>query len=186
MSSLSFYPITSQHEFSNRKTQFYQGRTKWCQQITVQEHIFVELALVHLNFCPCTSPTDTFPLIYHPFNGPGICVVYNVQHFIFDNSQSPDKFTKKPKRKTITTKPPIGRIIRQQKVGYEGMKMGLAEEIGIGAIVLRPLYGPKPLEIRPMSFTTLLTCTYLILGPKRARNLWQWRPIMSTAIIIQL
>ena len=37
------------------------------QQITVQEHMFREFALVPLTFGLCTSPTDTFPFTYHFF-----------------------------------------------------------------------------------------------------------------------
>ena len=92
-SSLSFYLISSQRDFSNRKKQWCQGRTKWCQKITVLEHLVGEFALVHLNFGSCTSPTDTFPFTYHPFNGPGMCAVDNLQRLIFGNSRSPDKFT---------------------------------------------------------------------------------------------
>ena len=40
------------------------------QQITVQEHIFGKLALVHLTFGLLTYPTDTFHFTYHPFNDP--------------------------------------------------------------------------------------------------------------------
>ena len=95
--SLSFHLITLKSEFSNRKKQLCQRRTQWCQQITVKEHIFGEFALVHLNFGSCTSPTDTPPFTYHPFNGPGMCAVENYQCLIFGNSQWPDKFTGKPK-----------------------------------------------------------------------------------------
>ena len=41
------------------------------QQITVQEYIFGELALVQLTFGLCTSSTDTFYFTYHPFDSPG-------------------------------------------------------------------------------------------------------------------
>ena len=184
-SSLSFYPITSQREFSNRKTQLCQGRTQWCKQITVQEHIFGEFALVHLAFGLCTSPTDTFPFIYHPLNGPSMYVVDSFQRLRFDNSQSPDKFTGKPKRTTIITKPPMGRRIRRQEVGEDGMKVEVAEERGIGGIVIRPFYGPRLLGIRHMPFTILSTCASLIPRPTRARRLQKWRPIMLTAIMTQ-
>ena len=64
---------------------------------TVKEDIFGEFALVHLTFGSCTSPTETLPFIYHPFNGPGIWAVDNFQLLIFGNSQSPEKFTGKPR-----------------------------------------------------------------------------------------
>ena len=92
-SSLFFYPITLQREFSNRKTQLCQGRTQWCQQITVQEYLFGGFVLVHLTFGSCTSPTEKFPFAYFSFSGPGIYVVDNIQRLIFGNSQSPEKFT---------------------------------------------------------------------------------------------
>ena len=101
--SLSFYPITLQRELSNWKTHFFQGRTQWCQQITVQEHIFGEFALVHLTFGLCTSPTDTFCFTYHPFNVPGMYAVDNFQRLIFGNSQLSKKFTGKPKIVSLPT-----------------------------------------------------------------------------------
>ena len=52
---------------------------------------------MHLTFGSCTSPTDTFPFTYHPFNRPGMCAVENFQRFKFGNSQSPDNFTGNPK-----------------------------------------------------------------------------------------
>ena len=64
---------------------------------------FWELTLVHLTVGSCTSPTDTSPFTYHPFNGPGMCAVYNFQRLIFVNSQSPDKFTRKPKIVSLPT-----------------------------------------------------------------------------------
>ena len=48
-------------------------------------------------FFLCTSPTDTFPFTYHPFNGPGMCAVDNFQRLRFGNSRSPDNFAGKPK-----------------------------------------------------------------------------------------
>ena len=116
---------------------------------------FGEFALVRLTFGLCTYPTDTPPFTYHPFNGPGMYAVENFQRLRFGNSQSPDKFTGKPKRTTITTKPPMGRIIRRHEVGEYGMNVEVAEERGIGGIFIRPFYGPRPLGIRPMQFTTL-------------------------------
>ena len=49
----------------------------------------------------CTSPTDTLPFTYQPFNGPSMCAVDNFQRLIFSNSRSPDKFTGKRKTKII-------------------------------------------------------------------------------------
>ena len=49
----------------------------------------------------------------------------------------------------------MGRKIRRQEVGEDGMKVEVAEERGIGGIFIRPFYGPRPLGIRPMQFTTL-------------------------------
>ena len=66
-------------------------------KITVQENIFGKFTLVHVTFGSFTSPTDTFPFAYHPFNGLDMCAVEDFQHLIFDNSQSPDKFTGKLK-----------------------------------------------------------------------------------------
>ena len=98
-SSLSFYPITSQHNFYNHKIKLCQGRTQGCcvffqtqlQQITVQEHLFVKFAFALLTFGPCTYPTDTFPFTYHfpsvsitiikPLNSSLICAVENFQRF---------------------------------------------------------------------------------------------------------
>ena len=165
--------------------QLFRGRTQWCQQITVQEHLFGEFALVHLTFGSCTSPTDTFPFTYHPFDSPGMCTVDNLQGLIFGNSQSPDKFTGNPKRTTITTKPPIVRRIRREEVGEDGMKVEVAEERGIGVIVICPFYGKRPLGMRPIPFTALSACAYLIPRPTRARRLRQLLPIMSTAIMTQ-
>ena len=61
------------------------------QQITVQEHLFGELALAPLTFDPCTSPTDIFPFTYHLpsvsipicqyLNCSPICTVDNFQRF---------------------------------------------------------------------------------------------------------
>ena len=96
-SSLSFYLITFQREFYNRKKQLCQARTHQFQQITVQENLFGDFAIVHLNFDLCTSPTDTFPFTYQPHNVPRMCKVVNFQRLRFDNSQSPDKYTGKPK-----------------------------------------------------------------------------------------
>ena len=98
-SSLYFFPITLQCEFSNRWTHFFQGRTQWCyvflqtqlQHITVQERLFGDFTLATLTFGPCTSPTDTFPFTYHfmsvfipisnPLNCSPICAGENLQHF---------------------------------------------------------------------------------------------------------
>ena len=102
-SSLYFYPISSQRDIYNRKTQLFQERTQWCQQIIAQEHIFGEFALVHLTFGSCTYPTDTFPFTYQSFKGPGMCAVENFQGFIFGNSRSPNKFIGKPKIVSLTT-----------------------------------------------------------------------------------
>ena len=117
---------------------------------------------MHLTFGSCTSPTDTFPFTYHPFNGPGMCSVDNFQCLIFGNSQSPDNFTGKPKRTTITTKSPMGRRIRRHGVGEDVIKVEVAEERGIGGIAIGPLYGPRPLGMRPMPFTTLLFCSSMV------------------------
>ena len=68
---------------------------------TLQEYLAVEFALVHLTFGLCTSPTDTFPFTYHPFNGCGMCAVDNFQRLRFGNSRSPDKFTRKHKTQII-------------------------------------------------------------------------------------
>ena len=68
-SSLSFFPITSQRQFYNCKTQLCRGRTQGCfvffqtkiHKITVQEHSFGEFAIAPLIFGMCNSPTDFFP-----------------------------------------------------------------------------------------------------------------------------
>ena len=67
------------------------------QQITVQEHIFCEFTLAHLTFDACKSPTETFPFNYHSFNGRTMCALDDFQCLIFENSQSSNKFTGKPK-----------------------------------------------------------------------------------------
>ena len=64
---------------------------KKLQQITVQQHLYVEFALAHLNFVTCTSPTDNFTFTYHlpsvsipiiqPLNCSLICEVANFQRF---------------------------------------------------------------------------------------------------------
>ena len=92
---------------------------------------------------------------------------------IFGKSQSPDKFTGKPKRTKITTKPPMGRIIRQQKVREDGTKVEGAEERRMEGIVICPFYGTRPLGTNPIPFTTLSTCAYLLPMPTRARQLQQ-------------
>ena len=58
---------------------------------------FGEFALAHLTFGWCTSPTDNFPFTYHN------CAVDYFQRFIFSNSQSPEKFTGKPKIVSLLT-----------------------------------------------------------------------------------
>ena len=45
----------------------------------------------------------TFPFTYHPFNGPGMCAVDNLQRLRFGNIQSPEKFTGKPKIVSLPT-----------------------------------------------------------------------------------
>ena len=85
------------------KTQLCQGRTQWCQQTTAQEHSFGEFMLVQLTFGSCTSPTETLPFTYHPFNGTWICAVENLQRLRFGNSHSPEKFTWKPKIVSLPT-----------------------------------------------------------------------------------
>ena len=42
----------------------------------------------------------------------------------------------------------------QQEVREDGMKVRVADDIGIGGIVIRPLYGLRPLGMMPMSFKT--------------------------------
>ena len=67
------------------------------QQTTVQEYLFGEFTLAHLTFGFCTSPTDTFPLTYHPFNRRAMNTLDDFQRFIFGNIQSSENFTGKPK-----------------------------------------------------------------------------------------
>ena len=126
---------------------------------------------MHLTFGSCTSPTDTFTFTYHPFNGPGMCAVEIFQRLRFGNSQSPDKFTGKPKKMTITTKLLTGRRRIRYEVGEDGMKVGVEEEIGIGGISIHPFYGLSPLGVRHVPLMTLLTCASLIPRPTRARRL---------------
>ena len=125
---LYFYSIILQHEFSNRKMQLCQVRSQWFQQITVQEYLYGESAILHLTFGSCTSPTDNFPSTYHPFNVPSMWAVENFQCFRFGDIQSPDKFTGKPKRTTIMTKFLMGIRTIQQEVGEDGIKVEVAEE----------------------------------------------------------
>ena len=47
------------------------------------------------------------------------------------------------------------------------MKLEVAEERGIGGIVIRPFYGPGALGMRPMPFTTLSAYASLIPRPTR-------------------
>ena len=91
-----------------------------------------------------------------------MCMLDNFQRLIFGNGQSPDKFTGKHKITTITTKPLMERRIRQQEVGEDKTKVEVVEEIGIGGIVIRPLYGKRKLRMRPMPFATLSTCASLM------------------------
>ena len=56
----------------------------------MEKYIIGEFALVQLTFGSCTSPTDTFPLTYHPFNCLDVCAVDNFQRLRFGNSRSPD------------------------------------------------------------------------------------------------
>ena len=56
-----------------------------------------EFTLTYPTLRSCTYPTETPPYIYHHFNGRAMCAVYDIQHVIFGNSQSSDKFTGKPK-----------------------------------------------------------------------------------------
>ena len=67
----------------------------------------------------------------------------------------------------------MGRRIRRQEVGKEGMKVEVevADKRGIGLIVICTFYGPRTLGLRPMLFTTLSTCAYLIPRPTIARRL---------------
>ena len=67
----------------------------------------------------------------------------------------------------------MGIRIRQQDIGEDGMKVEVSEERVIGGVVIRPFYGPRPLGIRPMQFTKLLTCDYLIPIPTISRQLQQ-------------
>ena len=69
----------------------------------MDEHLFSEFALAHPTFGLCTYPTETFHFTYHPFNGPEMCAVDNFQRSIFGNSQSPEKFTGKPKIVSLPT-----------------------------------------------------------------------------------
>ena len=151
----------------------------------MQEYIFGDFTLVNITFGLWNSPTDTFPFTYQPFDGPGMRAVDNFQFLIFGNSQSPNKFTGKQKRTTITTKTSMGKILRLQELGEDKMNVEGSEERGIESIVIRPSYGLRPLGVRPMPFTTLLICAFLIPRPTKSRRIQKWRPIMSTAIIIQ-
>ena len=95
-----FIPLVCNASFLIEK-KVCQGKTQWCQQIIVQEHLVGEFALVHLTFGSFTSPTENFPFAYHPFDGPGMCAVDNFLRLIFGNSQSPDKFTGKRKTQIV-------------------------------------------------------------------------------------
>ena len=67
----------------------------------------------------------------------------------------------------------MGIRMRQQEIGEDGMKVEVAEEGGIGDIVIRPFYGLRPLGRRHMPFKTLSTCDSLIPRPTRAKRLQQ-------------
>ena len=112
-SSLYFYPITSQHYFSNRKTHLCQWITQWWQQITVKEHLFGDFSLTHLTSGFYTYPTDTLNFTCHPLNGPEMCAVDDFQCLIFGNSQSPHKFTGNPK---IVSHPTSSQKILKQQI----------------------------------------------------------------------
>ena len=58
-------------------------------------------------------------------------------------------------RTTITKNPQTERRIRQHEVGEDIMKVEVAKDRGIGVIVIRTFYGPRPLGMRPMPITTL-------------------------------
>ena len=60
----------------------------------MEEHIFGEFALAHHTFGSCTSPTDTF-------TSPTTCAVDDFQRLRYGNSQSPEKFTEKPRIQII-------------------------------------------------------------------------------------
>ena len=83
------------------------------QQITVNEHIFSEFSIAHPTLGSCTSPTDTSPLTYHPFNGCAVFAVEYFQRLIFGNSQLSDKFTGKP---TIFSHPKSSQEILKQQI----------------------------------------------------------------------
>ena len=91
----------------------------------------------------------------------------------FGNSQSPDKFTEKPKRAPITKKPLTGIRIRRQELGEDGMKVEVTEKRGIGGIIILTIYDPRPLGVRPIPFRTLLACASMIPIPTRARQFQQ-------------
>ena len=93
-SSLSFYVISLQCEFYNRKKQWCQGRSRLCQQITVQEHTFGEFALVHLTFV-CAPPQLT--LFTSPITPSTPWHVRGIQFRTLEILQSPNKFTGKCK-----------------------------------------------------------------------------------------
>ena len=105
--SLYFYIITLQREFSNSKTQLCQVRTQWCQKNHCARTYFwlVCACAPHLLFIQL--PHWYFSFTYQPFKGPVVYVVENFQCLIFFNCQSPDKITVNLKRTAITKNPLI-------------------------------------------------------------------------------
>ena len=72
---------------------------------------------------------------------------------------------------TIITNPLMRIIIRQQEIGEYGMTGEVLQERRKVGIVIRFFGGQMPLGMRPMTFTTLSTCNYLIPIPTREREL---------------
>ena len=68
-------------------------------------------------------PNWHFSLHLPPLQCPWHVRSRQFQRLIFGNIQSPDKFTVKPKRRTMTKNPPMVRRIRRQEVGEDGMKV---------------------------------------------------------------
>ena len=58
---------------------------------------FGDFSFVYLTFGSCTYPTGTSSFTYHPFNVSTMCVLDYIQHLIFFNIQSSNKFKGKPK-----------------------------------------------------------------------------------------
>ena len=110
-SSQYFYPITSQHEFSNRKTQLCQGIISdvvFFLPTQLQKSLWNFFLWFHTR-APYLWSVH-LPDRHSP--SPTTCAVDDFQRLRFGNSQSPEKFTGKPK---IVSHPTSSQEMLKQK-----------------------------------------------------------------------